>query len=200
MKSKFLWVASLLMIALLAGACGPAPEPTLSVSDIQNTAVALSWTSIAMTQAALPTATPVPPTSTPLPTPTPFPTLAAQLPTLAFGNPVVNASPTASPCDGPPPFKPVGTQAQVKLVNKSGGAVNLSLGMLEPNSSGECGTYSFSLGIYDAPVEKVLEGCYWAYAWITGNKPSTAQSTYNLCFDTSQTRALWIGTETIGFH
>lgn len=200
MQRKFPFVSITLALAALLAACGPAPEPTLSVTDIQNTAVALSWTGIAMTQAALPTATPPPPTPTPLPTSTPFPTLAAAIPTLAVGNVGSNSSATASPCDGPPPYQPSGTQVQVKFVNKSGGSVNLSFGMIQANDLGECGTYSFSFGQYDSPVEKVLKGCYWAYAWVSGKKPSTAQTTGSLCLDDpNNTKSVLVGTETIGF-
>jgi len=77
MNKKFLYVASSLIILTIA-ACGPA-TPTVSTIDIQNTAVAAAWTDIAMTEAALPTATPVPFT----PTPTIQPT--ATIPWIIFG-------------------------------------------------------------------------------------------------------------------
>src|SRR5215217_5959295 len=75
---------SLLTVAILAmiiSACGTPAAPTMNGADIQNTAVAAAFTMVAQTQAAVPTATPLPPTEaptqTPLPTDTPLP-----LPTL----------------------------------------------------------------------------------------------------------------------
>lgn len=63
--------------AVLLSACGPAtppPTPTMSIADIQATSVSMVWTMVAQTQAAMPTATPLPTeTPTPVPTNTPFP-------------------------------------------------------------------------------------------------------------------------------
>ena len=200
MKRKFLSVITILIIAALS-ACGPAPAPTLSVADVQGTAVANAWTVVAVTQAAIPTATetPVPPTSTitlvPLPTIVIAPTQAIVLPTLAIAD-----TPATDPCDQPPPAKPKGTTVQVKFVNKSGGNVNLSFGMSQANSLGECGTYTFVLGTYDSPTVTVLAGCYWGFGWVTGKKPSTAKNIDYLCVtDPALTRSILITSEVIGF-
>ena len=48
----------LILGTLVLSACGPEPEPTMSVEEIQGTAVAGAFTMIAETQAALPTVTP----------------------------------------------------------------------------------------------------------------------------------------------
>ena len=69
MKRKSLSSISILIITMLA-ACGPAPTPTLSVTDIQNTAFPMVMTQYALTKAAIPSATPVP---TSLPTLAPPP-------------------------------------------------------------------------------------------------------------------------------
>src|SRR5512139_2544406 len=64
------------VLVLLASACAPQGTPTANPVDIQNTAAAAAFTMVAQTQAAIPTATPLPPTETaspiPLPTDTPF--------------------------------------------------------------------------------------------------------------------------------
>ena len=198
MRKPFYIVAAVIIV--LASACGPAPEPTPSILEIQDTAVALALTSVAITKAALPTATPVP---TQIPTlaetPTPVPTLQ---PLVSPTSPVA-AVPTATqanPCNEPPPAEPKGTTVQVRFVNKSKGMVSLSFGMLQENDEGECGTYSFSIGPQTSPEVTVLAGCYWGYAWITGTEPSIAKSPYNICLtDTSQTRGVTITKETIGF-
>jgi len=72
---KKIFIIMLVSIFLLS-ACGPEPEPTMSAEEVQGTAVAAAWTMVAETQAAIPTATPIPPTETPPPTPIPTNTLA----------------------------------------------------------------------------------------------------------------------------
>jgi hypothetical protein len=197
MRRKFISMISILVITALS-ACGPAALPTLSVEDVQGTAMADAWIAITMTQAAIPTATqtPIPPTVTltPLPPPILFPTLA----------PAATLSDTSAtnPCNEPPPVKPKGTMVKIKLINKSGGAVApLSLGMIKENSLKECGTYSFSLGQFEESVVSVLAGCYWGFGYINGSKPSTPQTAGNLCVtDTSKITAIWITKDLISFH
>ena len=62
MKKKLLTIISILIVITVA-ACG-SPEPTMSAEEIANTAVADAWIAITQTQAALPTATPIPPRRT----------------------------------------------------------------------------------------------------------------------------------------
>jgi hypothetical protein len=68
---KHIWML-FAITALVLTACGPAPEPTMSPADVQGTAMAAAMTMVAETQAAIPTATSIPPTEPP--TATPFPT------------------------------------------------------------------------------------------------------------------------------
>ncbi len=183
---------------MTTNACGPAPEPTLNVEEIQGTAVALALTSVAITQAALPTNTSIP---TQVPTlaepPTPFPTLPQAFPT---SNVAIPTNTQVNPCNEPPPSEPVGTTVQVRLVNKSKGRVSLALGMLQENDEGECGTYNFFIGPKTSPEKTVLAGCYWAWASIEGTEVTKASSPYDICLtDTSQTRGVTITAETIGF-
>ncbi|MFL7869974.1 MAG: hypothetical protein AB8I58_14185 [Anaerolineales bacterium] len=197
-KKLFYTIATIVMI--VASACKPAAEPTPDILAIQDTAVALAFTTVALTQAALPTITPVPTQPpTPAETPTPFPTLPA-LSTPTSQALVAPTSTETDICNLPPPSDPQGTTVQIRFVNESKGQVNLSFGMLEENDEGECGTYSFSIAPQASPVVEVLSGCYWAYAWITGNTPSIARSTQAICVtDTSQIRGITITPETVGF-
>jgi hypothetical protein len=199
MKKIYLTILSILII-LGISACGPAPTPTLSVADLQGTAVADAWIALTMTQAALPTATqtPIPPTPTvtftPLPTFTPF-----LIPTLA---PVATLPDTSAtdPCNLPPPIKPLGDQVKVQFVNKSNGKLNLSFGMTKENSLKECGTYSFALGKYDQPQVTVLAGCYWGYGWVL-DPPSTPQTANYLCVtDKNTLYQVWITKDLIALH
>jgi len=179
---------------LMLAACGPEPEPTLSAGDLANTAVAAAWTNLAETQTALPTVTPLPPTITPMPTSTVPPTVAPL--TTAPGP----ATATADTCDQPPPSEPVGATTSVTLINKSGGQANLALGMNKPNGQGECGTYSYNLGVFGSETVKVLAGCYWGYGWVTGADPSTAETIELLCVtDPGTPYEIVIGSEVIEF-
>ena len=200
MKRKFMPVISILVIAVIS-ACGGTPAaPTLSVADLQGTAVANAWVAITQTQAAMPTATATPIPPTPTATFTALPVLVL-VPTFAS---VATIPPTsaANPCNDPPPTKPKGAMVKIKLINKSGGNVSpLSLGMVQENSFKECGTYSYSLGISDEQVVDVLAGCYWGYGYVNGKTPSTAQTSSNLCMtDTSKITAIWITKDLISFH
>ena len=120
-------------IAFLLGACGPAPEPTMSAADVQGTAVAAAWTMVAETQAAIPTATPIPPT--PLPSATPLPTntvpaldLPTQAPTQAFA---VQPSPTTASsgddCDHLLDPNAPGPTFPLKIINETKAQVNVSV-------------------------------------------------------------------------
>lgn len=198
MKQKLFRTLSILII-LLISACGGSEAPTLSVEDQANTAVAEAWILITQTQAALPTSTPIPPTNTPEPTFTFVPTIAI-LPTLPIAT--VASAPTQSECDQPPPLEPKGSQVNVDFTNTSKGQVNLALGMNTPNDKKECVTYSFSLGSGGGIVTaRILAGCYWGYAWITGSDPSVARTGgLLLCMtDTSGTYHILITKETINF-
>ena len=59
-----------MLVAVLLTACGPKATPTMNPADVQATAFAAASTMVALTQAAIPTATPIPPTETPVPLPT----------------------------------------------------------------------------------------------------------------------------------
>jgi hypothetical protein len=203
MKKKYLTILSILIITILS-ACGPAPTPTLSVADVQGTAVADAWIALTQTQAAAPTATqtPIPPTPTATLAPLPTATLLL-LPTLEL-LPVATLPDTSAtdPCNQPPPIKPQGVMVKIKLVNKSGGNVSpLSLGMMQENSFKECGTYNFSLGQFDEQVVDVLAGCYWGFGYLNGAKPSTPQTAEILCVtDATKVTTIWVTKDVIGFH
>ena len=196
MKQRFLLVISSLII-LTFSACGSA-EPTVNPQDQAATAMAEAWLVITQTQAALPTSTPIPPTNTPEPT---F-TFAPTIPILVTNPPAVTAIPTQDQCNQVPPIEPQGAQVNVDFTNQSDGQVNLSLGMNSPNDKKECVTYSFSLGNGRGIVEaRILAGCYWGYAWITGSEPSVARTGgILLCMtDTSGTYHIVITKESINF-
>jgi hypothetical protein len=183
----------IIFVLAIVSACGPAPEPTLSADDLANTAVANAWTMLTLTQAAIPTATATfPPTETFTPQPT-F-TVPPTVP------PVVQVVATAtSECNQVPPILPKGPLVNVEFKNESQGTVNLSFGMNAPNSHAECVTYGFTFGKTGSVTAQVLAGCYWGYAWVTGDKePSTAQGVALMCMNAANvTYHVSIGKETI---
>ena len=178
MKQKFLLTISILLIFILS-ACGGGTEaaPTLSADAIAQTAVVEAWLVITQTAAAMPTATPIPPTNTPEPTFTAQPTIAL-LPTLppSSGGALVTPTSSTDPCNQIPVAEPKGALVTVEIENISQGSANLAFGMTVPNDKAECFTYSFQIGRGDVMTTKVLAGCYWGYAWITGEDTSVAKS------------------------
>ena len=200
MTRKILTVISILIITMLT-ACGAAAQPTLSVTDIQNTAFPIVMTQYAQTKAAIPTATPIPPTPTiEAATLAPLPTFAAQT---TLGVPVVDPNATATPdCYTPAPAtaKLLGTKVQIKLVNKAGGPISpLSLGMYKPDDQGECFTFTFSLRDKEEQLVTILSGCYWGSGYQNGPKPSTPRVDYICITDTGAIRGLTISKDTMGF-
>jgi hypothetical protein len=186
---------------MMLAACGPKSAPSLNVTDIQNTAAASALTLFAMTQSAIPTNTIVPPTPVP---PTAALATLVPLPTSALETPIVkpitnpNASPTPD-CYQPPSAKLLGTKVQIKLVNKSDGPVNLSMGMYEPNEQGECFTFAFFVSKKGSADITVLSGCYWIAGYQNGPKPSTPRADYICLDDTTEGRGLSINNNSIGF-
>jgi hypothetical protein len=187
MKHGTKYIVTIVMVIILS-ACGSSAPPTMSSADIQGTAVAAAWTIVAMTQAAIPTNTPIPPTETPSPTPqptfTPLTLPTSAFPTLGTGATAAGAA-TVDLCNLPVAAGAPGHKAKVQFQNKSNGNVNLAFGLMRPTDFGECGTYHFTFSKTESPVVEVLAGCYWAYAWVTGKKPSTAVNIYEFCITPS---------------
>jgi hypothetical protein len=196
MKRKLLSVISILVIAALS-ACGPKATPTMSVADIQSTAMADAWIALTQTQAAMPTATETPIPPTPTLTLTPPPTVEFIIPTLV---PATLPNTAIDPCNDVPPAEPKGAKAKVQFFNKSNSNLNLLFGMLKENDKKECGTYSFTLGRYENPTVEVLAGCYWSWAWVL-DPPSIAKNPEVLCVtETDFTYSIWITAEVVSFH
>ena len=126
MLKRFL--PALLTLAFLLTACGPQGTPTMTSAEVEGTAVSSAWTMVAMTQLAIPTATPLPPTETPSPTPSPtFTPLPS--PTLDPALVVAPTSTTASgdPCEKPLVSNPDGKLTRLRLQNETGAPVTFSI-------------------------------------------------------------------------
>lgn len=169
----------LLVVTVFLTACGPQGTPTLAPAEVEGTAVAAAWTMVAMTQLAIPTATPIPPTETPSPTPLPtftpipLPTLDIVIPTAtqeqkALGN-----------CEGPLNVAEAGPQSNVRFENETGGKVTLSL-HLSTNAFGQCGFLVYTLAKNEKLTVTIPKGVYFASALIDlGNSSGTSSGYVN---------------------
>lgn len=165
----------LLTSIFLLTACGPEPEPTMSPEDVQGTAVAAAWTIVAETQAAIPTATPIPPTNTPTPIPTN--TIAP----LVLPTQPLEPLPTATTvsdnddCNRLLNIGLAGPTSPILIVNKTKAPVNVSLGLSYKNVFGECGYRSYSLPKNGSIRIDFPRGDIYGYAWILEPINTTVQ-------------------------
>lgn len=166
----------LAIAALILTACGSAPEPTMSPADVQGTAMAAAMTMVAETQAAIPTATPIPPTEAP--TETPFPTntvppLSLESPTQPQPVGVLPTNTTApsvgasDPCNQPLTAWD-GESAKLTIVNNTNpkGHVVIALGFT--TNLGQCGILSASFS--NTTTLSVPIGTFWASAFVDGKQ------------------------------
>jgi len=165
MKKNIL--ALFLLGTLILSACGAEPEPTMSVEDIQGTAVAAAFTMIAETEAALPTATPVPPTNTPEPTPMPTNTVAPLIaPTQQLVvQPTATSASGGDECDKFLGDNPDGPTSPIKIINQTKAPLNLSL-YLAKTPFGSCGYRGYSIPKNGSISIEFPQGSIYAYAWI----------------------------------
>jgi len=172
MKKLTVLLSLLSLSAMIAGCGGGEPTvPTLSVADVQSTAVSAAFTIVAETQAAIPTNTPLPPTETPTSTPaatnTPVP-----LPTLESTLTNTPASVGGNPCDTRVLGKPLGKNTTIKIDNLTKSRVAVSLYLNETASHNECGYRYYELPKNGSTViTDLVIGCYNLWAWNLDGKP-----------------------------
>src|SRR6188474_2435300 len=141
--SHFKTLLAIMLVATFVSACGAEPAPpTVAAVDVQNTAVAGAFTLVAQTQAAIPTATPLPPTETPTQTPLPTNTaLALPQTQVATFTPAA----AANTAGGDPCLtrilseSPKGQPAKIRIVNTTKVAVTVSVYLNETADHFECG-------------------------------------------------------------
>lgn len=170
MKQKS-WVG-MVVFSLLISACGSPTTPTVNPVDVQDTAVSAAFTVVAETQAAIPSATPLPPTELPSPTPLPTetPIIFATNDTLVgITTSIPTFTPQSTTSDQDPCNKPLtswqGQSANLNVVNETKPQGTLVLSLYVVTDLGECGylyVYGDSLS---GPV-----GQYSAGAFVTGKQ------------------------------
>ena len=159
---------SIFLISAFVSACGAPATPTINAVDVQNTAMAAALTLVAQTQAAIPTATPLPPTETPTATLAPTDT-PISLPTLATTFTPIAQVPqtTVDPCSTRVlAASPKGRETIINIVNTVRAQVTVSLYLNETASWGECGYRSYILGPHNnVVITDLVQGCYnlWAF-------------------------------------
>ena len=161
---KKIFILTLASVLLLS-ACGTPAEPTLSAEEVQGTAMAAAMTMVAETQAAIPTATPIPPTDTPAPTPLPTNTVPPlELPTQP---PVVQPTATtaADECNKVLSNSAAGPTAPIKVVNQTKAPMNVSI-YLDKTPFGECGYRGYSIPKKGSINIDFPQGVIYAYVWI----------------------------------
>jgi hypothetical protein len=198
---KHLKLQSLIVaLATLISACGAGATPTVNPVDVQNTAIAAAFTMVAETQAAIPTATPVPPTDTPSPTPLPTDTLIPS-PTLE-----VTLAPTQQPagntnndpCNAPLPSAPDGKPTTIKLVNQTKGPVVASL-YLNLTPFGVCGYRGYNLAKGGAvTITDLPQGCYNVSVYVNDPKKPSKAFGYG-CINNSDKWTFDINAESVKF-
>jgi hypothetical protein len=174
---KHIWIL-FVIAALVLTACGAAPEPTMSPADVQGTAMAAAMTMVADTQAAIPTATSLPPTEPP--TETPFPTntvppLSLETPTLAQAisfPPTLTPVPASGSASGDPCNQPLtswgGESAKLTLKNNTKPRGTVTASLFFNASFGECGYISAQFD--SSTTLTVPVGTFSAGAFVDGPK------------------------------
>ena len=137
MKKLTILFSILAISGLVAGCGGGEPAaPTMSVADVQSTAVSAAFTIVAETQAAIPTNTPLPPTETPTSTPAATNT-SVPLPTLEATLTNTPASSGGDYCATRVLGKPLGKNTTIKIENMTKSRVAVSLYLNETASHNE---------------------------------------------------------------
>jgi hypothetical protein len=189
-----------LMLAsvLIVSACGAraTPPPTLSVVDLQSTAAAVALTMFAGTQAAIPTATPIPPTETPTNTPLPTMTELAVPTSNVTSSPLPNSNTGGGqdPCiNRVLPSVLEGRKVKIRLDNSTKVAIALTVYLNQTVPVTECGYRAYTLEPGGSLViTDMVEGCYTLWAWnpdqknyfiVTNGASSCIDNTYPVTFD-----------------
>ena len=167
---------------LLVSACAPQAAPTADPVDIQNTAAAAALTMVAETQAALPTATAIPPTNPPSPT---APPTNPTLPLPTSGTPGLIPTPTGlaaftqqaaqpQPTSGSGGNQDIcnqpltswqGPTANFTIINQTNPQGTIILSMYVETEFGQCGYLIITSDSFSGPI-----GQYSAGAFITGRQ------------------------------
>ena len=191
-----------LMITLILSACGAqaTPIPIGNAIDIQGTVAAGALTMVAETQAAIPTATPLPPTATSTDTPAPTNTL---LP-LPSSEVTSTSVPGGNPGGGDPCINKVlpaslqGETVKIRIDNSTEAALSLTVYLNQTGPQGECGYRSYTLAPGEfVVINDLVEGCYTLWAWNPDPDSYFIVTNGTSCIDNSNTWLFDVSTSSI---
>jgi hypothetical protein len=188
------------VLILMLSACAPKATPTVDPAQVQASAVAAASTMVAMTQAAIPTDTPVPPADTPTDTPQPTPTILPlstapittvqptlpAVPVIAV-QPTLAAAPTSS--GGGCQFLKVSKSepmATFLVINQTNEEIGVTF-YLQKNAFGDCGYWSSTISSGGSlTITNLPQGCYSFGTWTLAGKPNFQNLGYPVCANSSQ--------------
>ncbi|RPJ21907.1 MAG: hypothetical protein EHM33_24910 [Chloroflexi bacterium] len=184
---RFSILTLLLMITLIISACGAkaVPSPTLSAIDMQITAAAVALTMYAETQAAIPTATPIPPTetptNTPLPTVTPLPLPSSGVTFTPLPNSNAGGGDECTIKVMPDVLH--GETVKMRINNSTKATMRLSVYL---NDTTQCGYRAYNLDPGQPLVlTDLVEGCYTLWAWNSNPDEYFIVTNGTTCIDNS---------------
>ncbi|HLF75223.1 MAG TPA: hypothetical protein VI524_12795 [Anaerolineales bacterium] len=192
-----------LMSTLIISACGAqaTPPPTVNVVELQITAAAVALTMIAETQAAIPTATPIPPTETFTDTPAPTNTFPPLPSSEATFTPVPNGnSGGGDPCINQVlPATLVGDPVKIRINNSTKADVSFSIYLNQTTPQGAqsvCGYRAYTISAGQSIVlNDLVEGCYTLWAWNPDPEEYFIVTNGTSCIDNADT---WVFDITTG--
>ena len=190
----------ILMITLTISGCGAQSTPTANPINLQSTVAAVAFTMLAETQAAIPTATPLPPTATitntPPPTNTFVPLPASEVPSTPAPN---GNSGGQDPCINKAlPATLQGKTVSIRINNSTRAALSMTVYLSQTVPQTQCGyrTYNIDPGGSIA-INDMVEGCYTLWAWNPDPKEYFIVTNGTNCLDNSNTWVFDISTRRI---
>lgn len=163
---RFSILTTILAIALILSACGAKVplSPTVSVVDLQSTVAAVALTMVAETQAAIPTATYIPPTETPTLTPAPTNTF---IPLSSLTAAATEKPSEVDSCENQLlPEGLVGNKVKIRVNNSTKFTVNVSVYLNRTVPPAVCGYRAYVVepggGLV---INDMVEGCFTIWAW-----------------------------------
>jgi hypothetical protein len=187
------------VFSLTLSACAPAAAPTPSLAELQATAVAFAQQQVALTAAAMPAATQVPPTPT-LPPPTPTEEVVVveevvpvQAPTLEAPAPMKVTAGGGDPCNRNPLSNVKGQHTDLLIQNNHSQRINLYFYLRETAQG--CGYGNIYLDSKEATTISIPVGCYDFFGWFSESGSVDGYA----CFKKSGTNSAIIGGGLIDF-
>ena len=197
-KKKPIFINALILTFTLS-ACGSKAVPTVDPAEVQASAVAAANTIVAMTQAAMPTDTPIPPTVAVTDTPQATPTIPP-LPTSAvLVSPTVAASSSSDDCQ----YLTVShgeKMAHILVRNKTNELIGISF-YLKKNAFGDCGYWSSQINPTSSiDITNLPTGCYYVGTWTLSGKPDFQNYGYPFCDTLADKFEINATVDTISFN